>query len=30
MLTTDLSVNLSNGEFYYLSNESQIGWKIEW
>jgi len=30
MLTTDLGVDLSNGEFYYLSNESQIGWKIEW
>lgn len=30
MLTTDLGIDLSNGEFYYLSNESQIGWKIEW
>lgn len=30
MLTTDIGVDLSNGEFYYLSNESQIGWKIEW
>ena len=30
MLTTDLGIDLSNGEFYYLANESQIGWKIEW
>lgn len=30
MLTSDIGVDLSNGEFYYLSNESQIGWKIEW
>lgn len=30
MLTTDLGIDLSNGEFYYLANERQIGWKIEW
>lgn len=30
MITTDIGIDLSNGEFYYLSNESKIGWKIEW
>lgn len=30
MLSTDLGIDLSNGEFYYLSNEEQIGWKMEW
>lgn len=30
MLTTEIGVDLSNGEFYYLSNKGNIGWKIEW
>lgn len=30
ILTTDIGIDLSNGEFYYLSNENHIGWKIEW
>ncbi len=30
LITTDLGIDLSNGEFYYLANESRIGWKIEW
>lgn len=30
LLTTDIGIDLSNGEFYYLSNERKIGWKIEW
>lgn len=30
MLTTDIGIDLSNGEFYYLSNEGQLGWKFEW
>ncbi|WP_346677255.1 hypothetical protein [Erysipelatoclostridium sp. An173] len=30
ILTTDLGIDLSNGEFYYLANESKIGWKVNW
>lgn len=30
MLTTEIGVDLSNGEFYYLSNKGNIGWKIKW
>lgn len=30
MLTTEIGVDLSNGEFYYLSNIGNIGWKMEW
>lgn len=30
MLTTELGWDLSNGEFYHLSNEGKIGWKIDW
>jgi hypothetical protein len=30
MITTDIGIDLSNGEFYYLSNERKIGWQIKW
>lgn len=30
VLTTEIGIDLSNGEFYYLSNEGELGWKIEW
>lgn len=30
ILTTEIGIDLSNGEFYYLSNEGELGWKIEW
>ncbi|MDF2543589.1 MAG: hypothetical protein K0S47_3307 [Herbinix sp.] len=30
MITTEIGVDLSNGEFYLLSNEGAIGWKLEW
>jgi len=30
MITTEIGIDLSNGEFYYLSNQGRIGWKAEW
>ena len=30
MFTTEIGIDLSNGEFYYLSNKRIIGWKLEW
>lgn len=30
MITTEIGIDLSNGEFYYLSNDKKIGWKLEW
>lgn len=30
VLSTELGIDLSNGEFYYLSNIKRIGWKFEW
>ena len=27
---TELQISPSNGEFYYLSNEQEIGWKKHW
>lgn len=30
MLSTDLDISLSNGEFILLANEEKIGWKYKW
>ena len=30
MLSTDLGIPRSNGEFIYLANEEKIGWKYDW
>ena len=30
MQETELSMEFSNGEFYYLSNEGRIGWLLKW
>ncbi len=30
MATTEIGIDLSNGEFYYLSNDKKIGWKLAW
>ena len=30
ILSTELGVSLSNGEFIKLANEQQIGWKFNW
>lgn len=30
LLDTDLGIKLSNGYYYYLSNEPKIGWHLDW
>lgn len=30
IITTEVGIDLSNGEFYCLSNKGNIGWKLEW
>lgn len=30
IITTEVGIDLSNGEFYCLSNKGNIGWKFEW
>ena len=30
ILSTDLGIDLSNGEFILLANEEKIGWKYKW
>lgn len=27
---TDLDIELSNGQFYLLSNTAELGWRIDW
>lgn len=30
IVNTDLEIEISNGEFYHLSNEGELGWLKKW